>query len=273
MYAELMSNREQSESTLRKDMFQTIIGSFVGSKIEESPERSVFNLELLAYNFHESLDLGPVFKHVYALLLGTDPRSRDRLLPRLERVASDVVNRESEALAEGAAKADATVFLEELAKTPAGLTSIDRQLTLESPLDGSKTEQRTRHFRLETLNYDKNKREFLVRLQIATLGQEGEPDPGETPLDANFAVGYFDFPMIDNLRLSHGERCAIVLKKLQPSTAPVVAEFTLLYFPGSRASLRERRFYDEIISDALRTGQLFNELPRKRAKYEQAHPN
>lgn len=259
LYAELMSNREQSESTLRKDMFQTIIGSFVGTKVDVNPERSILNLELLAYNFHESLDLGPVFKHVYALLQQAGPKTSKELLARLERVASDVVNREAEALAEGAAKADATVFLEELDNTPAGLTSIDRSLTLESPGEQSGVTQRTRHFRLETLNYDKIKREFLIRLQIATIGAGGQPDPNEAPFDANFAVGYFDFPMIDNVRLSHGERCAVVLKKLQPSTAPVVAEFTLLYFPGSRASLREKRFYDEIIADALQTGRLLNE--------------
>jgi hypothetical protein len=261
LYAELMSNREQSESTLRKDMFQSIIASFVGKDAQSSPEQSIFNLELLAYNFHESLDLGPVFKHVYALVQDAGPDRSKVLMPRLERVANDVIAREAEALAEGPAKVDATVFLEELRNSPAGVLSIDRTLTLAlAPEDESgQVNTRSRHFKLETLSYDKIKREFRVRLQIVTLAADGKPDSAETTFDSVFSVGYFDFPMIDNVRLSHGERCAIVLTKLQPSSDPVSAELTALYFPGSRASLREKRFYDEIIADALRTGRLLNE--------------
>jgi hypothetical protein len=61
LYSELMSKREESESALRKDMFQTIIGSFVNAKGKGDMDASVLNLELLAYNFHESLNLKPLF--------------------------------------------------------------------------------------------------------------------------------------------------------------------------------------------------------------------
>src|SRR5438093_6036327 len=56
LYSELMSRREESESSLRKDMFVSIIQSFLkpGSGDLDS---KVLNLELLAYNFHESLNL------------------------------------------------------------------------------------------------------------------------------------------------------------------------------------------------------------------------
>src|SRR5213076_1534305 len=61
LYSELMSKREESESALRKDMFQTIIGSFVQAHGSGDLNSSVLNLELLAYNFHESLNLKPLF--------------------------------------------------------------------------------------------------------------------------------------------------------------------------------------------------------------------
>ena len=61
LYSELMSKREESESALRKDMFQTIIGSFVTASGKGDLDSSVLNLELLAYNFHESLNLKPLF--------------------------------------------------------------------------------------------------------------------------------------------------------------------------------------------------------------------
>src|SRR5207253_8245430 len=58
LYSELMSKREESESALRKDMFQSIIQSFLKPGTEgQSLEAQVLNLELLAYNFHESLNL------------------------------------------------------------------------------------------------------------------------------------------------------------------------------------------------------------------------
>ena len=65
LYSELMSKREESESALRKDMFQSIIQSFLKPGGEgQSLDEQVLNLELLAYNFHESLDLKPLFVHL-----------------------------------------------------------------------------------------------------------------------------------------------------------------------------------------------------------------
>jgi hypothetical protein len=67
-------------------------------------------------------------------------------------------------------------------------------------------------------------------------------------IDTNFWVGLFDFPMIDNTRLTHGERCAVSLTTLTPSVLGVA----LAYFPGSRASLKDRPYYDELMHDLVR---------------------
>src|SRR5262249_22082100 len=63
LYSELTSKREESESALRKDMFASIINSFlrVGPA---TAEQKMLNLELLVYNFHESLNLKPLFLHI-----------------------------------------------------------------------------------------------------------------------------------------------------------------------------------------------------------------
>jgi len=60
IYLELTSKREESESALRKDMFVSIIESFLRPGAATLDER-VLNLELLSYNFHESLNLKPLF--------------------------------------------------------------------------------------------------------------------------------------------------------------------------------------------------------------------
>lgn len=77
LYTQLLANKENSENTLRKDMFFEMLKSFLspekgGANSQvESVEQALtkirekrFSLELLARNFHESLDMKPLFKHV-----------------------------------------------------------------------------------------------------------------------------------------------------------------------------------------------------------------
>ena len=63
LYSELISQREESESALRKDMFTSIINSFLGAG-PQTLDQKLLNLELLVYNFHESLNLKPLFLHI-----------------------------------------------------------------------------------------------------------------------------------------------------------------------------------------------------------------
>ena len=51
--------------------------------------------------------------------------------------------------------------------------------------------------------------------------------------------------MIDNTRLAHDLRCAVVLNRFEDERA----EATLIYFPGSRASLKEKPFYEDVIAN------------------------
>ena len=70
LYAELMSSREQSDSSLRQEMFKTIIDDFLAppavtgadaltaEAVRASYRRDVLKLEILAYSFHDALDPG-----------------------------------------------------------------------------------------------------------------------------------------------------------------------------------------------------------------------
>src|SRR5712692_4461701 len=55
LYTELMSRREQSDTALREDMFKSIVGTFLTPSTAKL-EQKLLSLELLAYNFHESLE-------------------------------------------------------------------------------------------------------------------------------------------------------------------------------------------------------------------------
>ena len=63
LYSELMTRREESEATLRKEMFQSIIGSFFDPQTASLDTR-LLKMELLAQNFHEALNLVPLFEHM-----------------------------------------------------------------------------------------------------------------------------------------------------------------------------------------------------------------
>lgn len=86
LYSQFMSEREKAESDVRKDMFEKVIKDFwdIGHQIPEECvldkiDRQILQLNLLSRNFHETLDMSPLFNHV---LLGivTDVRY-EKLLP------------------------------------------------------------------------------------------------------------------------------------------------------------------------------------------------
>jgi hypothetical protein len=133
-------------------------------------------------------------------------------------------------------------------------------LSMEA-LDGSR---HYRQFKVELINYDQAAHEVQVRLYVSqVLNQEECQQAGldleaKREIDTNFLVGLFDFPMIDNTRLSGGERCAVSLTALNPNVLSVA----LVYFPASRASLKDKPYYDEVIRDLVRNRQPSSPLGR-----------
>jgi hypothetical protein len=228
VYAELTSQREQAESVMRKDMFAKIIESVL-DKDGSSSDRTVLNMELLAYNFHESLNLKPLFSYVQRHL--GEPTSAKPYLARLEKVASDITRKQLLVLEEGGKKFDRTIDLNALSLNPNGIILDSESLTLAGI---------ERTFQLVALKADIPNHELELRLEITTL----KPFPKTRRL--TFSIGFYDFPMIDNTRLSEDQRCAVVLDNFCEDTE-CTAEITLVYFPGSRASLKERVFTEDVI--------------------------
>lgn len=104
---ELFSRREQAESELRKDMFGTILRSFLDeengtTRAADLPDR-LLKLELLALNFGESLSLGPLFQEINRQILTPASYKQDPdnmlldqadYMGRLERLARRVSDRQ-----------------------------------------------------------------------------------------------------------------------------------------------------------------------------------
>jgi hypothetical protein len=227
VYTELMSSREQAESGLRKDMFLSIIQTFLAPG-SAGPEAKMLDLEMLAYNFHESLNLKPLFSHMdrqIALLSGSEKQS---YLIRLNQVAKEISNRQLLLLEQVGGKFSRTVDLEKFRASRGGLELEPEKLKLDN------TE---REFMLSVMDFNPERRELRMELGVRT------PQESSSVQRRTFIVGYYDFPMIDNTRLSKDQRAAVVLNQINEGGA----DLTLVYFPGSYASLREKVSYDEVV--------------------------
>jgi len=236
LYSELMTRREESEATLRKEMFQSIIGSFFDSGTA-SLETKLLKMELLAQNFHEALNLVPLFEHIHRQIAAS-PIGREAKRDyegRLSELAREVTRKQIIVLEAGGKRFDWTVILND--SLVAGTTSLQLD-DVELTLDGIK-----RRFRVTLSGADLERRELKIGLEVATAVQPGVSPTSAGRSSVDFAVSFFSSPMIDNTRLSNDQRVAIVLTDMNEAGASL----SLVYFPGSRASLREKPYYEEIL--------------------------
>jgi hypothetical protein len=239
LYSELMSRREEAESSLRKDMFVSIIQSFLRPGAEDVDSK-LLNLELLAYNFHDSLNLEPLFLDIQRRLLGSSDRRAAEQLRRMQRVARDITARQMFSLEGKGQSFRRTVDLEELARVGRSGVALEGETMSVAG--------RTFSVALRVLDSDPELQQVRVRLEVQAPG--GTEAGVETR--ATFDVGWFDFPVIDNTRLANGARCAVSLSAFAPGAA---ADLTTICFPGEYASLKDRPYYDEVIEKLRESAQ------------------
>jgi hypothetical protein len=231
LYSELMSRREEAESSLRKDMFVSIIDSFLRPTPGDLGSM-VLNLELLAYNFHESLNLKPLFLDLQRRLREAPASpNREEYRQRIDRVAREITARQLFSLEGHGDSFRRSVDLEELERTGRFGQELDAE---EVQVD------RTRVVvKLRVLGVDRAQQQLFVRLEVSA------PEDGSELIEsrAAFTVGFYDFPLIDNTRLANGLRCAVTLSAWSATNA----DLTTTCFPGEYASLKDRPYIDEVM--------------------------
>jgi hypothetical protein len=275
LYAEMMGRREEADSNLRKDMFNSILATFMSKdpamrlSSEEVIRQQILSLELLAYNFHESLDIGPLFKDVERRIALQERGTNEELRRRLESVALQVIEHQLTALSDVGMVERGDALPEKIKDFQAYISFGTRTvpdprvkpgegasrlcLSMEAA-DGSR---HYRQFRLELIGLNDVAREVQVHLYVSQLltaeqCQQASLDlESKREVDTNFIVGLFDFPMIDNTRLAGGERASVSLTALNPNVLSVA----LAYFPASRASLKDKPYYDEVMRELRRNRQ------------------
>ena len=268
LYTEVQGRREEADSNLRKDMFNSILQTFMTRDpslritSEEVIRQQTLSLELLAANFHESLDIAPLFRDVERRIALEERSTNVELRSRLESVALQVIERQlttmsdvgsverGDAMASKLKEPESAAYLMFGARTvpnpainPGEGTS---RLCLTLKADDGLTY--FRQFTLDITGLDEGQREVMVRLVISKPITKEQCQQAELDLvangevDTNFSVGLFDFPMIDNTRLSINQRAAVSLMSLTPD----VLSMKVAYFPASRASLKDKPYYDDL---------------------------
>lgn len=238
LYTELMSKREDAESALRKDMFTSIIDTFLKPQAPSLDVR-VLNLELLAYNFHESLNLKPLFANIDQQITQSTDARRQEYRERLNRVAREITRKQMVILEGAGRKYDSKFKLANVPRSKKGLPVELEEAVLS--LEGIE-----REFRLYVMQVNPETQELRIRLEVITPEQSASQFATN---NVEFWVGFYDFPMIDHTRLSHDQRVAITLSNFEEGYANI----TLVYFPGAYAGLKEKPYYQEVVKELLKT--------------------
>ena len=230
LYSELMGKREASESALRKDMFSSIIDSFVNDK-NESLEEDTLNIELLAYNFHDSLNLKPLFIHLQNKIKASekpeDQDKTDKLLTRLNILSEEIIDSQLYVLKE-VADTEEIIIKYDVLETE----FITKNFILN--IEGIK-----REIEIQVNEHDAINNRFRVALFIRDLLDENS----EVFLVNQSWITLFDFPTVDSVRLSKDGRLSVSITDYDDLSAVL----TVALFPGSYASLKEKPYYEDIL--------------------------
>jgi hypothetical protein len=257
LFAQLLTQREQSDAQIRKDMFQVVITNFLKDTNPEDWSNKVLQLELLANNFNQSLDLAPLFKDLARRLAqsaslpgnqGTDLRKR------LDRTAATLIFKQVNSLGRRGYIAEETFPIAAWEKSfgkPLIDETIPKSRLVASTNSAPGIPDEQIHFAVEVVDVNIEEREIEVRLRVYFSGESAQD------VDRHFWVGQYDFPMLDNTQLSNGLRTSVVITDFfvpdeeLDREANSFVKLHLVVFPAASASFKERQDYDDILLDKL----------------------
>lgn len=260
VYAQLLTQREQSDALIRKEMLNLVVSRFFSETKKGDLNAQVLQLELLANNFNQSLDLAPLFKEL-ARRLSDDSDSGHAAAPdlkkRLDVSAATLIYKQVTSLGRRGYVKEASVPLANWEKD-FGKPFIDERMPFAriSPLalPGDRGAAPMVRLRVEVIDVNIALREVEVRLRVDL------PGGAEQDVDRHFWVSPYDFPMLDNTQLPYGLRCSVVITDFFVPDGPAAereansfVKFHLVVFPAASASFKERQDYDDVLLDMLRS--------------------
>jgi hypothetical protein len=124
LYTELLSKREEADTAVRRGIFDKVLERYLAPG-DQGLQAKLVALELLATNFHDSLDLSPLFWQIGREVERAPKNERTRLSHELTRIADGVKDRQISGLELGSgAQGQASMLLPSELSPPRSRDSI-----------------------------------------------------------------------------------------------------------------------------------------------------
>lgn len=245
-----------------------------------SPSKRLMKLELLAHNFGGSLNLSPLFvefnRDLDQLELGSSGNPDLQILigslrKRLRGLAKRVASKQISALAQAGWLVDFNVNLsydgrefksktaeykwpEDQARALVGWDIADESTNalLQNLIEEEKRElgrvtfeKVTRHVLVTLSNPNPELKTVDVDLEICQIDLKTNErydceSESKGTVNQEFQLDYFNFPKIDNTRLSNNQRFSIVLEEFDTDADDARIKIAAIIFPAEYASLKDR---------------------------------
>ena len=240
LYTDLMSKREESDTAVRRGLFDKLMGTYLAPNPGDLGKRLVA-LELLSLNFHDSLNLSPLFWEL-ASDIGKSPagKGRDEFAEHLDRVASQVKARQASQLEADGRRQDFDVDLNHAfdgGDAPSFRVKVPR---VREDASGS-AELAPREFEVSVVAHDPEHRRLKITITSAglkTLAFWLDPD---------------DLPLVNFSRISRDERISVVLHRYNNRPEFMTASLVFLYFPSWRSGAKDKPYLDDLIARLAQT--------------------
>jgi hypothetical protein len=246
---------------------------YKGDDIKNNLSKKILKLEMLALNFGDSLSIGPLFTEmsfdIERILMANRRTIGDwktvaaPYQKRLRSLAKRLASRQLSTISSGRNSSDKyefTITVEtEKIEVPEGdddpeskvyyWVSDEDQQVVEG--DKLKLDGVTRFFEINLSNADIDNYTVSVSIKILEIPKDksnnkDEPPPGpEIVASEEFNLDFFNFPLIDNTRLSQNHRFALIIEGFDDNSI----ELKGVLFPGVYASQRDKPFLNEAIDD------------------------
>ena len=243
LYTELVSKREQGDIEVRRSIFEKVIEKYL--QPEANLENKMVALDLMSANFHDSLDLSPLFWQLDRLVSNEpDVRLRERHLDELARIAGDVKARQVEVLRlAGQASEELEVGLDPpLPGKMVPSQGVDLKFTAPVDVDGKPGKEFTKHFEIDIIEPDKINRRLRVSVRYVNERKEER--------SILLWADLYDFPLVTFTRLSTTERLAAVLTEYKAHLRS--AKVVVIYYPSARSGVKDKPFIDEVLQNLVK---------------------
>jgi hypothetical protein len=250
LYTELLNKREDADTAVRRAVFDKLMDRYLSPDPKDLDDKLV-SLELLALNFHDALNLSPLFWQIDRQTTSLGNRADPQLREHLMRVAQGVKDRQMAFLSpEDFAKPLAV----ELAAVPSIALPTEGCVAIEALTQGG---QEASVLEVNASFVDSaasalpalHQRRFSVAVDCKDpLQQRLRLIIGDVATARRwiFWVDLYDFPLVTFTPLSRDERFALVLDRYDDGFG--LAWLRLAYFPASRSGAKDKPHVADVMS-------------------------